>query len=108
MLKGNSSIIIKMCLIWMAPLMTYQIAHSQVTFQKTYGTSRVDEPIAMTLTSEGGMIMAGNTSGGPVDTGEILIVKTDSKGDTLWTRITTVPGIAEALSIIQSSDRGFL
>ncbi|MEP7129388.1 MAG: hypothetical protein ABI729_10990, partial [Chitinophagales bacterium] len=58
---------------------------AQSTFEKTYGTTGDNFANDVQLTSDGGYIVVGSGkfSG---NNGDIFLLKTNSVGDTLWTR----------------------
>jgi hypothetical protein len=82
-----------------------------VLWTNHYGGNSVEICYAVKQTSEGGFIMAGNTSsfGAPQ---QLYVVKTNSSGDTLWTKVYGSRGTYgsrgyTANDIIQTSDGGF-
>ena len=82
--------------------------HAQITFEKTYGGIHYDEAAFVWQTSDAGYIIAGHTQhagGGEID---IYLVKTDSFGDTLWTRSYGGAEYDDAFCIQQTSDAGYV
>jgi hypothetical protein len=73
-----------------------------------YGGDETDYGYSMAMTSDGGYIIAGYTKSFGVDSVDVYVVRTDSSGDTLWTR--TYGGIYDerGSSIKQTSDGGFI
>lgn len=80
---------------------------AQITFERTYGGTDIDCGYAVQQTADGGYIIAGVTS--PVvgyNTG--YLVKTDSLGDTLWTRTYAGINFDESSSVEQTADGGYV
>ena len=81
-------------------------SQAQITFQKTYGGLNDDYAYSVKQTSDGGYIMAGSTESFGTG-GRIYLIKTNSFGDTLWTK--TIGGDYEVgESIQQTSDGGYI
>lgn len=59
-------------------------------------------------TTEGGYIITGNTRAYPVGDHNVLLIKTDSLGDTLWTRTYGGEYDDFARSVQQTPDQGFI
>jgi hypothetical protein len=75
---------------------------------KTYGRSNSDNGKSVRQTTDGGYILAGYTHGfGSDTTKDVYLIKTDSIGDTLWTK--TYGGIYPDYgeSVKQTSDGGY-
>jgi len=68
-----------------------QTTSAQTVFQKTYGGSSRDRIEHITQTKDDGFIMAGSTSsfgtGSGTVFGNIYLVRTNSSGDTIWTKV---------------------
>ncbi|MFC2084694.1 T9SS type A sorting domain-containing protein [Bacteroidota bacterium] len=81
---------------------------SQNVWTKMYGGNRPDRFYSAKQTSDGGFIAAGNTFSFGAEGSDVFLVKTDSIGDTLWTR--TYPGIdyENASSVQQTLDGGYI
>jgi hypothetical protein len=74
-------------------------------WSKTYGNTRYERANSVRHTSDGGFVLAGVTnrlSGGNLN----YIIRTDSNGDTLWTRCFGGTGLAT--SIRETNDSGFI
>ena len=69
-------------------------------WQKTFGGSRDDFAYSVQQTSDGGYIFAGISAGAP------RLIKTDSKGNTLWNKTFNSGGFV--LSVQQTSDGGYI
>ena len=60
-------------------------------------------------TQDGGFIICGYTTGNyPVDSGQILLIKTDQNGDTTWTRSLGGAEPEWGYSVVQSPDNGYV
>jgi hypothetical protein len=75
---------------------------------KTYGTELDETTSAMSLSSDNGFLLIGITNS-PEDVGgtDLIAVKTDENGDTLWTGIWGGPELESGASIIQTSDNHY-
>ncbi len=82
---------------------------AQITFQKTYGDSTVnDNGQSILQTDDGGYIIAATrfTSGNYIES--LFLIRTDGAGDTLWTKLINEPTINYSASqIIKTFDGGF-
>ena len=78
-------------------------------WHRTYGgNSCYCRGYSIQQTTEGGYIITGNTRAYPVGDHDVLLIKTDSLGDTLWTR-TYGGGYDDfARSVQQTPDQGFI
>ena len=84
-------------------------ADGTLLWLKTYGSNQDDMGYSLQQTSDGGYIIAGETSGFGQAHPAMYIIKTITTGDTLWTKtFATTPGFARAYSIRQTSDGGFI
>lgn len=81
---------------------------AQITFEKWYGGNAWDEGRCIQQTEDGGYIVVGYTySFGPGENA-VWLVKTDSLGDTLWTR-TYGGGIEDyGWAVQQTTDSGYI
>jgi len=82
-------------------------AEGEVIWTKTYGGDRWDWGTSVAQTSDGGYIFSGFTYSFGIDPG-LYLVKTDSAGDTVWTRkfSGSAPGMGE--SVTQTLDGGYV
>jgi hypothetical protein len=92
----------------LAAILLPSFLHAQITFQRTSGGAGDDRGFSVRQTADGGYIIAGQTSlfeGGNTD---VYLIKTDSLGDTLWTR--TFGGDADDFShsVRQTTDGGYI
>ncbi len=74
---------------------------------KTYGGERWDFGHAVQVTEDGGYAIVGNTEHNSGFT-EVYFIKTDSLGDTLWTKTYGGWGQAFGYSFQQTSDGGYI
>ena len=81
-----------------------EFANAQITFQKTYGGAYEDHGDYVQQTFDGGYIIVG-TLGNSIGAG-VYLIKTDSIGDTTWTK--TFNDIGSGYGIQQTSDSGYI
>ncbi len=79
----------------------------EVIWTKTYGGWAVDQGFGICSTTDGGFILTGQSSSYGTQS-QVLVVKTDSVGDTLWTRTYGGNGWDQGNSVQQTSDGGFI
>ena len=82
---------------------------AQNTFFRTYGGPNKEEGKSLELCSDGGFIIGADVTLIPPapDSSNILIVRTNSFGDTLWTRIINSGENDFCVKVIETSDLGF-
>src|SRR5262245_59676265 len=95
-------------LILVSLILTLSVVQAQVTFQHTYYKTHVSEASDVEQTSDGGYIAVGSCyADSSSQRTNILVVKTDAYGDTMWIRtfdnpVSFGPGSADAgKSVIQ-------
>ncbi|MCD6595519.1 hypothetical protein J7L68_07585 [bacterium] len=74
----------------------------------TYGGSAFDEGCSVVQTSDGGFIVAGRTQSFGAGNDDVYIIRTNSSGDTLWTKTYGEDSDDMGYSIAQASDGGFI
>jgi hypothetical protein len=74
---------------------------------KSYGGSLADAGTCVKHTSDGGFIISANTNSFSSNY-DIYLIRTDSVGDTLWTKTYGGTGFEESHSVIQDNDGGFI
>jgi len=79
-----------------------------VTFAKTYGGIYTDRAYSVQQTSDGGYIVAVNTSSFGVGDGDILLIKTNAYGDRIWAKTYGGTSGDYASSVQQTSDGGYI
>jgi uncharacterized delta-60 repeat protein len=75
---------------------------------RTYGGSSWDEAYSVQQTTDGGYIVAGYTASFGAGICDFYLVKTNSSGDTLWTRTYGGDSYDEAWSVQQTADEGYI
>ncbi len=75
---------------------------------KTIGGPLGDDFRYIAKTNDGGYIIAGYTAPNPLINGNACLIKTNANGDTLWSRVYGGPDAESALSVVQTSDGGYL
>ncbi|MCD4683179.1 MAG: T9SS type A sorting domain-containing protein [Bacteroidales bacterium] len=90
-------------------LLFFTIASSSQTvlFQKFYNLSEEDEANDIIATSDGNFFIAGKTKNSE-GIENILIIKVDDLGDTIWTKTYCGDSVSDARKIIQTSDGNYL
>jgi hypothetical protein len=79
-----------------------------VTFERTYGGPGDDDGRSVCQTVDGGYIIAGSTTSFGGGDWDAYLIRTDYKGDTLWTRTYGGPYPEGASSVQQTSDGGYV
>jgi type IX secretion system substrate protein len=74
---------------------------------KTYGGSIIDYGMDVKNTTDGGYIITGKTYFG-AGNGDVYLIKTDSTGDTLWTKTYGGPYYDCGNSVAQTKDGGYI
>jgi hypothetical protein len=77
-------------------------------WEKTFGGSGTEWGYSVLQTADGGYIISGSTSSFGVGNGDVWLVKTDSSGDSLWTKTYGGINIDAGKSIQQTIDGGFI
>jgi hypothetical protein len=76
---------------------------------RTYGQGyRASYGLSVEEVSSGGYIVAGGADPGPLSSAELFLVRTDTDGDTLWTRLHGTASQEEAWSVQETFDGGFV
>jgi hypothetical protein len=81
---------------------------SPITFQRTYGGPADEICSQVVQTADGGFIMVGMTVSFGGGNDNCYVVKTDQRGDSLWTRVWGGPYLNGGNSISQATDGGYL
>jgi len=83
-------------------------ANGDTIWSKTFGGASYDYGESVRQTSDGGYIIVGETASFGTGDYDVYLIKTDSLGDTLWTRTYGGDQDESGLSVIESSDGGFV
>jgi hypothetical protein len=83
-------------------------ASGDTLWTKTYGGSAMDVGYSVQQTLDGGYIIAGATFSYGAGIDDVYLIKTDSSGDTLWTRTYGGVDYDGAYSVRQTSDSGYI
>lgn len=78
------------------------------TWTKTYGTINDDEGNVVQQTFDGGYIITGKTFPTNSWDSDLFLVRTDSNGDTLWTKTYGGAGNDIGVDVKQTTDNGFI
>jgi TolB-like protein len=81
---------------------------AQITFERTYGGPGGDAAYSVQQTPDGGYIIAGSTGSYGAGGSDVYLIKTDSNGDTLWTKTVGGEGTDAGWSVWQTTDRGYV
>ena len=75
---------------------------------RTYGGPEHDRAHSICQTRDSGFILTGWSNSFVNNDWDIYIVRTDFKGDTLWTKTVSSPGVDNGKYVRQTSDNGFI
>jgi hypothetical protein len=104
-LRRFASVLIKGVL---GALVLPAVLAAQVTFERTYGGAYLDFSYSVAPTAHGGYVVVGSTmSFGPGEP-NVYLVRTDSLGDTMWTRTYGGDAVDVGASVQQTFDGGFI
>jgi len=82
-------------------------ADGESLWTQRYGGTERDEAFSLDVTTDSGYIIAGHTNSFGAGSYDIYVVKTDSIGDTLWTKAYGGSDYDWGTSIVQTSDGGY-
>ena len=83
-------------------------SNGDTLWTKTYGGINYDQGYSVLQLSDGGFIIAGSTMSFGAGRSDVYIIRTDSIGDTLWTKTCGGMESENARSIQQTRDGGFI
>ncbi len=83
-------------------------ASGNTLWTRNYGGADMDVGYSVQQTSDGGYIIAGATFSYGAGIDDVYLIKTDSSGDTLWTRTYGGIDYDGAYSVRQTSDSGYI
>ena len=98
----------KILLVLMLAMIGLSANAQQITFQKTYGGTGNDYANSVQQTTDGGYIIAGYTASFGGDSSHVYLIKTDSLGDTLWTKTYGGDSSDIGNSVQQTTDGGYI
>jgi hypothetical protein len=75
---------------------------------KTFGGTDIDVGYSVQQVADGGYIIAGETENLGIGGGDVYLIKTNSNGDSLWTRAFGGPGYDIGNSVQQTMDGQFI
>ncbi|MCH8330588.1 MAG: hypothetical protein IH946_04285 [Bacteroidetes bacterium] len=78
-----------------------------VKWAKTYGGTGNDEAYVLKKTNDGGFIIVGSSNSFNINW-DVYVIRTDSMGDTLWTRTYGGSGTDRGRDVLQTPDGGFV
>jgi hypothetical protein len=77
-------------------------------WERTFGGDNDDFGYSVQQTTDGGYIITGHTQLEGNDTLDVYLIRTDSNGDTLWTKIYGGEDVDYGSSVQQTADGGFI
>ncbi len=77
-------------------------------WSRTYGAGAYEAGYSVRQTTDGGYIVAGFTSSFGAYQSDVYLIKTNTTGDTLWSRIFGTDGSDYAFSVRQTPDKGYI
>ena len=83
-------------------------ANGDTLWTRTYGGADYDYGQSVEQTADGGYVIAGYTCSFGAGGADAYLIKTNSNGDTLWTRAFGGPGDDEGCSVQQTFDGGYV
>lgn len=95
-------------LIFVITFIFYISLSAQITFERTYGGSGDEYGFSVQITQDGGYVIAGKTRSFGAGNYDYWLVKTDSFGDTLWTKTYGGTGYDICRSVQQTRDGGYI
>lgn len=79
-----------------------------ITWMKTYGGAKSESGTSVKQTNDGGYIMTGYTNSFGTGNGDVYLIKTNSLGDTLWTKTYGGSSTQQGNDVVQSNDGGYI
>jgi hypothetical protein len=104
----NYKYVIRFWWISLTALLLPITLRSQVTFERYYGGLSDDYGYSVQQTFDSGYIIAGTTESFGAGMRDVYLIKTDSLGDTIWTRTYGGSLNDEGYSVQQTSDSGYI
>jgi hypothetical protein len=82
--------------------------NGDASWTKTYGTTGYDYGGPVIQTDDDGYMISGSTDNSGSDGMDLYLIRTDSNGDTLWTRTYISSGWESAISMVETNDNNYL
>ncbi|KPJ58133.1 MAG: hypothetical protein AMJ46_14620 [Latescibacteria bacterium DG_63] len=83
-------------------------SNGDTAWTRTFGAGLHDSGYSVAQTDDGGYIVAGNSESFGVGSNDVWLLKTDSSGDTVWTRTYGGTGYDAGESVAQTADGGYI
>ena len=84
------------------------VTSAKVSWERTYGGQGEDAGYSVQQTADGGFIIAANTNSFGAGGRDAWLLKTNARGDTLWTRTYGGTDYDYGLSVQQTTDGGYI
>jgi hypothetical protein len=81
---------------------------AQITFERTYGGALGDGGGSIQQTADGGYIITGSTKSYGAGDADIYLIKTDARGDTLWSKAFGGADVDYGYDVQQTTDSGYV
>lgn len=101
-------IVISFLILFCFLLMTSNYAQLATEWTKSYGGVNNDEGYSVHQTADGGFIALGHTNSFGSGSSDIWLIKTNSNGDTMWTKTFGGNGAEYGGSVQETTDHGFI
>jgi hypothetical protein len=82
--------------------------YSQITFERWYGGISYDSGLSVQQTKDGGYVITGTTCSYGAGNFDVYLIKTDSLGDTLWTKTYGGTQYEHGNSVKETTDGGYI
>lgn len=82
-------------------------ANGEMEWSQTYGGPASDVGHCITRTSDSSFVVTGYTTSFATDGDDPYLIKIDSQGQTMWTRVLSLDGINHTITGEQATDGGF-
>jgi len=89
-------------------LLLVSLSNAQQRWERNYGGMLYDDGYSVRQTSDGGYIVAGETSSFGAGSHDVYLIKTNASGGSLWTRTYGGTDYDYALSVQLTSDGGYI
>jgi hypothetical protein len=104
----RSRLVFALAMAALAAILLPSSLPAQITFQRVYGGDHADFGYSVQQTTDSGYIVAGMTSSFGAGLFDLYLIKTDTNGDTLWTRSCGGSAVEEGFSVQQTTDGGYI